>query len=278
MTTTFQLVSEMNEAFQNPKGDPLNINWTKIQKQCLNIPDEIGELFKAMGGHAKDTVGAGFIDAAVEEFKKRLADSLEIDSEGDIDVDGVRDALCDIPVFSCGAQHLMGVNGDHDMEVVIGGVMTRFIKDDADKEATIAKHASKGVTEVYFEGSYPKMIMKSAKDQPDAPQGKFLKSASYQEPVFYGLGTVPSDGKGLNDLADLIRSFVWDGAYDVRKVSTIILNEDIHGDPSMIEITVTGNNYEEAEEENDESDELCYECDQPHEDCECEEDSEGDFE
>jgi hypothetical protein len=27
------------------------------------------------------------------------------------------------------------------------------------------------------------MVMKSASDQPDAPKGKFLKSASYSEPV-----------------------------------------------------------------------------------------------
>ena len=45
--------------------------------------------------------------------------------------------------------------------------------------------AAAGVTDVYFEGEYPTMIMKSASDQPDAPKGKFLKSASYKEPVFY---------------------------------------------------------------------------------------------
>jgi hypothetical protein len=28
------------------------------------------------------------------------------------------------------------------------------------------------------------MVMKSASDQPDAPKGKFLKSASYQNTVF----------------------------------------------------------------------------------------------
>jgi hypothetical protein len=38
------------------------------------------------------------------------------------------------------------------MQDVISGVMTRFIKDEADKEATIALHAAKGVTDVYFEG------------------------------------------------------------------------------------------------------------------------------
>lgn len=66
----------------------------------------------------------------------------------------------------------------------VDGVMTRFIKDDADKQATQALHAANGVTDVYFEGEYPTMVMKSASDQPDAPKGKFLKSASYKQTVF----------------------------------------------------------------------------------------------
>jgi hypothetical protein len=70
------------------------------------------------------------------------------------------------------------------MHTVVDAVFTRFIKDEADKAATIALHAAKGVTDVYFEGEYPKMVMKSASDQPDAPKGKFLKSASYSQPVF----------------------------------------------------------------------------------------------
>jgi hypothetical protein len=45
-------------------------------------------------------------------------------------------------------------------------------------------HTMKGVHDVYFEGEYPTMVMKSGSDQPDAPKGKFLKSASYKEPVF----------------------------------------------------------------------------------------------
>ncbi len=193
--TTFQMVSEMNVAFNNPKGDPLNIDWERIQKQCLNIPDEIGELFKALGGHAKDGDGAAFIDSAVTNFKAYLVQSLTMEKFPDVDILGVRDALCDIPVFATGAQHLMGIDGDRDMRSVITGVMSRFVKDDADKEATIAKHASKGVTQVYFQGDYPKMVMKSAVDQPDAPTGKFLKSASFEEAVFYSV----EDDEGAGD-------------------------------------------------------------------------------
>lgn len=175
MKTSFQLVSEMNTAFGNPKGDPNNIDWSRVRKQCLNIPDETGELFIALGA---DPVK---VKAAVKLLKEAGAD---VGPLAVIEVDEVRDALCDIPVFALGAQHFMGVNGDADMEAVVAGVMTRFIKDDADKEATIALHAAKGVTDVYFEGQYPTMIMKSASDQSDAPKGKFLKSASYQPTVF----------------------------------------------------------------------------------------------
>lgn len=53
--------------------------------------------------------------------------------------------------------------------------------------AEIALHAARGVIEVYFEGDYPVMVMKSAVDQPDAPKGKFLKSASYSQPVFHAV-------------------------------------------------------------------------------------------
>jgi hypothetical protein len=95
-----------------------------------------------------------------------------------------RDACADIKVFVDGASHLAGFDGDADMHTVVDAVFTRFIKDDADKAATVALHAAKGVTDVYFEGEYPKMVMKSASDQPDAPKGKFLKSASYLQPIF----------------------------------------------------------------------------------------------
>ena len=149
--TSFQMVSEMNTAFGNPKGNPSNINMERLNNQCRNIHDELNEL----------------LDAIAKQ-----------------DLDKIRDALCDIHVFTYGAHHLIGLDADDDMKIVVDAVMTRFIKNEEDKLATIAKHAAKGVTEVYFEGEYPKMVMKSSCDQPDAPKGKFLKSASFMEPVF----------------------------------------------------------------------------------------------
>lgn len=144
-------IAEMNTAFGNPRGNPSSIDHQKLKSQCKNILDEYIELM--------DAIAAG-------------------------DLDGVRDALCDIQVFASGAQHMMGVNADADMHAVIDGVMTRFIKTPDDRLATMMMHHAKGVTEIYFEGDYPRMVMKSKVDQPDAPKGKFLKSASYSATVF----------------------------------------------------------------------------------------------
>src|SRR3546814_13360319 len=98
-----------------------------------------------------------------------------------VNLNQARDGLCDINVFSYGAHHMMGIDADRDMSSVVGGVMTRFIKDEADKVATQALHAAKGVTNVYFEGDYPVMVMKSGADQPDAP--KEIGRASCREGV-----------------------------------------------------------------------------------------------
>lgn len=151
--TAFDFVTGMNEAFGNPRGDRTAIDLDKLKNQCKNILDEYNELMEAI------------------ENK---------------DIAKIRDSLVDVHVFAYGAQHFMGINADADMEAVLDGVYTRFIKDPDDMGATIAKHFDKGVTDVYFEGDYPYRIMKSARDQPDAPKGKFLKSASYCEPEFEG--------------------------------------------------------------------------------------------
>lgn len=176
MASNFDKVSRMNEAFNNAKGHPALFDIERLAKQLLSVPDELGETFVAMGADKQR------VDALVVLFKAGLA---ALDFPNRIDVNGVRDGITDQHVFLYGAQHLMGVNADADMDSVIGGVMTRFIKNEEDEIATIKKHAAKGVTDVYFEGDYPTKVMKSAADQPDAPKGKFMKSASFKEPVFY---------------------------------------------------------------------------------------------
>ena len=182
--TPFQRVAELNEAFGNAEGNSENIDWGKVQSQCKNIFDEYCELLEALGYYK----GAILVVKALHE---RYIVSDYLHNYGDIEMplnkvntEAVRDALCDIQVFAKGAQHMMGYDGDCDMHDVIDGVFTRFIKDDADAEATVAMHAAKGVSRVYFEGEYPKMVMKSAVDQPDAPKGKVLKSASFKNTVF----------------------------------------------------------------------------------------------
>lgn len=164
----------MNEAFGNPKGNPKSINLEVVRSQTRNILDEFCEVQIALG--------------ASQESVKALRDAAKgIQYSEDVQLDEVRDGLCDIHVFAYGAHHLMGIDADQDMSSVVDGVMTRFIKNDEDKAATVALHAAKGVTEVYFEGEYPAMVMKSAVDQPDAPKGKFLKSASYSQTVFHSV-------------------------------------------------------------------------------------------
>lgn len=175
MTTPFQRVAAMNAAFGNPKGDPHAIDWPRVRKQCLNIADEFGELMIALGSEP-----AG-VKAAVAALKAEATRDIR---DNAIDLEGVRDALCDVQVFSLGAHHFMGIDADRDMDAVVDGVMTRFVKDDADLDATIAMHAAAGVRDVYIEGDYPTMVLKSAIDQPDAPKGKFLKSASYRTAIF----------------------------------------------------------------------------------------------
>lgn len=171
--SNFTRVSQMNEAFGNPKGDPKNIDYVRVRNQVLNIADELAELLIALGANASNV-----------KFATGTLKSVGSIVTQEPDLTDIRDALCDINVFSYGAHHLMGIDADADMDAVIDGVMTRFVKDDADLQATIDMHKAKGITEFYTEAEYPVMVLKSLEDQPDAPKGKFLKSASYQQTVF----------------------------------------------------------------------------------------------
>lgn len=178
--TPAQRVAEMNEAFGNPAGNfpPDTATLEVVRAQCRNIFDEYTELLEALG-YSRATVD--YLKLVHENVCQR---EYLATADATTNVENIRDALCDIQVFAQGAQHLLGVNSDEDMHSVIDGVMTRFIKDEDDKLATIELHAKRGITHVYFEGEFPKMVMKSASNQPDAPKGKFLKSASYAATEF----------------------------------------------------------------------------------------------
>lgn len=105
------------------------------------------------------------------------------------EIPALLDTIATIISMAWDSLKIVGVLPILDMVSVINGVMTRFVKDEVDLEATKAKHAAKGITEVYTEGDFPTMILKSAIDQPDAPKGKFLKSASFSEPEFVDIYT-----------------------------------------------------------------------------------------
>lgn len=182
MKTTFDQVCAMNVAFGNPGGDYNNIDIQRVRNVCKNLLDEYIELVGGLYGISKDQAKALFKD--IHDDHDHILKSLASIQGDKHDPLVIRDALCDGMVFGCGAQFYLGVNGDDDMRSVIDGLYTRFIKNEADKEATIAKHAAAGVTDVYFLGSYPLMVMKSARDQHEAPKDKFLKSASFKDTVF----------------------------------------------------------------------------------------------
>jgi len=221
MNKNFKLVVDMNVAFGN---NAMNFSdytkteyWSKIEKQCKNIHDEYLELLEAIKNKnmieirdalcdikvfaygATHLMGVEFIPDNYTRFDSILGDWTKLENNcktinelyntlmlyiSDQNIQKVSTLLTLIQesVNKIASELLLNIS--EDMQSVIDGVMTRFVKDEDDLKATIALHAAKGTTEVYTEGEYPKMILKSAKDQPDAPKGKFLKSASYKNTQF----------------------------------------------------------------------------------------------
>jgi hypothetical protein len=144
-SSNFRLVAAMNVAFGNPQGD-------RRRDRLAAHPQAVHEHRRRIRRAARRPRlrRQGRPRGIVSTLKWFASHPVS-----DPSLDHVRDALCDIHVFGYGAHHLMGIDADADMLAVLQGVMTRFIKDDADKAATIAKHADAGVTDVYFEGNTP---------------------------------------------------------------------------------------------------------------------------
>ena len=156
METNFDRVSYMNEKFLNPKGDSSNPDWNVLLNQSKNILDEYNEL----------------IDDGIQPK----------------DMKEVRDALCDILVFTYGAAHLVGVDIDKDMVMVYESNMSKFCEDQVTLDATIAKYQAIGV-EVRPEGEFPYAFVRSTKYQTDIygkeyQENKFLKGVNFFEPKF----------------------------------------------------------------------------------------------
>lgn len=219
----------MNLAFGNAEGVRTNPDFARVQNQCKNIGDEIGELNTAYSERNMSQVRDALCDICVfaygghhmigipgwelrhlnapqiwavferemDKLERRFSDLMLLFSNNPTP-ESIAFYLDDIVNTAASMQESIGVLHDDDMQDVIDGVMTRFVKDDSDKEATYANHNAKhkakggeGELQVYYEGEYPKMIMKSLVDQPDAPKDKFLKSESFKDTVFGNLDLQP---------------------------------------------------------------------------------------
>jgi hypothetical protein len=150
----FEAVSSLNVAFGNLAGDPLNPDWDRLKSQAQNILDEYNEL---------------------------MEDGIEAKNMTE-----VRDAICDILVFTLGLAHMAGVPVVEDMDEVDRSNRSKFCADPGQLLATIDKYNQLGV-EVVVDGVYPMKRVKSAKEQKDNkgnnyPKGKMLKSVSFVEP------------------------------------------------------------------------------------------------
>jgi len=160
--TMFDEVADMNTTFGNPQGDRNNVDWARLENQAKNIKDEYDELMEAIA--------------------KR-------------DINEVRDALCDINVFSLGAHHFIGRDATEDMHAVYESNMSKVCHSAADMNATLKYYRDKGV-EVYARifggdgslnsGEYA--IVYSLKEQEVGGKvyrkDKFLKNVNWKEPVF----------------------------------------------------------------------------------------------
>lgn len=159
MSDMFDAVSSLNEAFGNPKGDPNNPNWESLKNQAKNILDEYEELM--------------------------------VDGIAAKNVEEVRDAICDILVFTLGLGHMAGVPVDEDMNAVDESNRSKFCCDQEEVDATVAKYQALGV-EVYVDGEFPLKRVKSSKEQTGNDgnvyrANKMLKSIYFEEPVFKDL-------------------------------------------------------------------------------------------
>jgi NTP pyrophosphatase (non-canonical NTP hydrolase) len=151
----FQDVCFMNEQFGNPKGDKSSINWPKLNNQCGNILDEYEELQEAL----------------LRE-----------------DPTHVRDALCDIMVFTLGAYHFLGYDANKDMQAVFESNMSKLCTTSEEIVKTVDYYTRNGV-KVYTEGELPFVCVKSlcaqtGKDGKNFPKDKFLKNINWREPQF----------------------------------------------------------------------------------------------
>lgn len=150
MQSSFKQICAFNMRIGNSNGNPEEIDWELLSREADMIQSEVDELREAIA--AKDT-------------------------------SGVRDALCDIHIFTYGTHYKMGYNADEDMYEVIQALYSRFCNSMEDVNDTIEYYARRGIINISIHGTEPYFYLKSELDYPDAPKGKFLKSKYYKEPT-----------------------------------------------------------------------------------------------
>ena len=165
--SNFTDVAKLNTLWGNLKGDPQNPNWAKLEAQGKNILDEYNELMD--------------------------------DGIGPKNMTEVRDAICDILVFTYGLAHLAGINVDEDMLAVNESNLSKFCKDDYELSDTIHFYETKVGIKVHAEGEYPEVRVRSTIEQVGTFDGKkyqankILKCVNWKEPVFKPLIDVAAE-------------------------------------------------------------------------------------
>ncbi|AVO22946.1 MazG-like pyrophosphatase [Erwinia phage vB_EamM-Bue1] len=197
MKTTFQKVSELNEAFGNPKGDILNPNVPAIRKQAELVLEEAIELMEAAYPGSKIFWQW---DITAEPPEHAVG----------VNMKEILDAQGDVTTVNDGMGHIAGFNGDQVLSIVDRSNRTKFIPDVDSVEPALNYYYDLGFDQkdLRIEGEFPLVCIKVTRDvqigSKKYPAGKFLKNmATFQEPDFsdilagkgWDFGMIVIDGK-----------------------------------------------------------------------------------
>lgn len=128
--------------------------------------------------------------ADVEKQLRLINEEVKELSEGIAkkDIEEIRDAISDILVVTYGMGHILDLPVDEDMLAVQTANLSKLCTTPEECSATVKKYADLGI-EVYSEGEYPEVCIKSLKDQTGSdgafyPKNKFLKCVNWHVPEF----------------------------------------------------------------------------------------------
>lgn len=114
-------------------------------------------------------------------------------------VDEAADAVADAIIFLVGGLFKSGIDPIETIDLILAGIMTRFVKDEADEEATYAKYEREGLPRecVSVEGEYPFRVFRVKTEISGFECQKFLKSNSAKKPTPW-----KRDGVNLRDVVN----------------------------------------------------------------------------